>query len=359
MSSHCLCSGEKSLAFERSTLALTLGVGALGLAVDESLGGLIEGNAQRLGTHGGSTGIDLLALDLARTELLDLVLAVGNQAVGDDTGVLCVKGGDKVLPLCDDLAVLAELVRGLAEHVALDGLEQGGNVLAEVGDGDLALAGSELVTTGDGDDVLGAVLGAELDTEGNTLEFPMVEFPAGALVVAHVCLGADAGLEQNLLDGVGLVNGCMGVLNGDVEHLGEVLTQAVRGTSLDTTASGGNETFDGGGVVGTGELLSDGLAALDDGDCQQLVVNSLVVVENLKNLLASVLLGHVSGVTLLPQELARTDEGHGVLELPTDDVVPLVELEGKIALVLTTLGDPSDLSSETLNVILLTLQVGL
>jgi hypothetical protein len=194
-------------------LALTLGVGALRLSLDESFG-LVEGNAQRLGTHGRSTGINLLALDLTRTEFLDLVLAVGDQAVGNDTGVLCVEGRDKVLPLGDDLAVVAELVRSLAEHVVLDGLEKSRDVLAEVGDGDFALAGGELVTAGDGDDVLGAVLGAEFDTEGDTLEFPVVELPAGALVVAHVGLGTDTSLEQDFLDGVGLGVVLLAILSG-------------------------------------------------------------------------------------------------------------------------------------------------
>ena len=33
---------------------------------------------------------------------------------------------------------------------------------------------------------------------------------------------------------------------------------------------------------------------------------------------------------LLPQELARADEGGRVLELPPDDVCPLVEPEGQV-----------------------------
>ena len=36
-------------------------------------------------------------------------------------------------------------------------------------------------------------------------------------------------------------------------------------------------------------------------------------------------------VPLLPEELARADEGGGVLELPPDDVGPLVEPEGQVA----------------------------
>ena len=57
----------------------------------------------------------------------------------------------------------------------------------------------------------------------------------------------------------------VGVLNCDVEHLGEVLSKAVRCGGLDTTTSGRDESFDCRCVIGTGELFVDGLVPLTTG----------------------------------------------------------------------------------------------
>ena len=43
-------------------------------------------------------------------------------------------------------------------------------------------------------------------------------------------------------------------------------------------------------------------------------------------------------MSLLPQELAASDEGRRVLELPTDDIGPLVELERQVAVAADPLG---------------------
>ena len=58
----------------------------------------------------------------------------------------------------------------------------------------------------------------------------------------------------------------VGVFNGNVKHLGEVLTEVVGRSSLDTTTGCRDESLDSGGVVSSGEFLLDGLDTWNDGD---------------------------------------------------------------------------------------------
>ena len=51
----------------------------------------------------------------------------------------------------------------------------------------------------------------------------------------------------------------VGVGEGDVEHLGEVLTKRVRGGTLDATTADGNESLDSGGVQTASKLFLLGL----------------------------------------------------------------------------------------------------
>lgn len=117
----------------------------------------------------------------------------------------------------------------------------------------------------------------------------------------------------NVLRLAGLL--CVGVLHGDVEHLGEMLAKAVRGSGLDATTSSRDETFDSGGVVGTRELLVDGLGTLDNRDRKQILVHIRVPVQNLKDLITRLLLCKMCSMAFLPQKLARSNEGHGVCEV--------------------------------------------
>ena len=56
-----------------------------------------------------------------------------------------------------------------------------------------------------------------------------------------------------------------------------------------------------------------------------------IELQNLEHLLACSFLADMSSVALLPEELAGAEEGLGVFEFPTDDAVPLVELEREVA----------------------------
>ena len=121
-------------------------------------------------------------------------------------------------------------------------------------------------------------------------------------------------------------------LVGDVEHAGEVLAKAVRSSSLDSTAVGGNKGLHGGGVQTSSELLLLGLTAFNHRHGQQLLVHASVVVQNLEDFFRSLLLGGESTVAFLPEELTRANEGSGVLELPANDVSPLVQTKRKITM---------------------------
>lgn len=101
--------------------------------------------------------------------------------------------------------------------------------------------------------------------------------------------------------------------------------------ALDTTSRGRNESLNGRSIQSTRELFFFGLDTRDDGDCEELFVNPAVEIEDVSDFLIGFGAGEVRGVALLPEELACAEERLGVLELPTDDGVPLVEFEGKVA----------------------------
>mmetsp|Transcript_6977 Transcript_6977/g.16127 ORF Transcript_6977/g.16127 Transcript_6977/m.16127 type:complete len:287 (+) Transcript_6977:397-1257(+) len=121
------------------------------------------------------------------------------------------------------------------------------------------------------------------------------------------------------------------VLVVDVEHLPEVLAEVVRRRALDGPPGNGDVGLDGRRGVPPGELLLLGLVPRHDRDGQELLVHPAVEVEGLPDHDVGVVEGCVGGVTLLPEELARPEEGRGVLELPPDHVRPLVELQGEVA----------------------------
>lgn len=63
------------------------------------------------------------------------------------------------------------------------------------------------------------------------------------------------------------------VLDGNVEHAAEVLSEAMRCCALNTATIGGDIAFDGGCVVAARKLFLLGLAALDDWNGKQLLVD--------------------------------------------------------------------------------------
>ena len=74
------------------------------------------------------------------------------------------------------------------------------------------------------------------------------------------------------------------------------------------------------------------LAAFNNWNCKQLVVNGGVVIEDISYKHVGLIVGSVSSVSLLPEELARSNEGRGMLEFPANDVCPLVEQQRQITI---------------------------
>jgi hypothetical protein len=109
-------------------------------------------------------------------------------------------------------------------------------------------------------------------------------------------------------------------------------------TTLNTTAGSRDISFNGGGVETTSKLLLLRLLTLHNRDGQELFVDLRIVIENLQNLLMSTLLSKMRGVTLLPKKFTGTKERLRVLELPSNDGVPLVELEGQVSVTTDPLG---------------------
>ena len=118
------------------------------------------------------------------------------------------------------------------------------------------------------------------------------------------------------------------------------------------------------------------------GTAKQVLVHSAVQVESLHNHNVGIVMTDMGRVALLPEELPSAKEGSRVLELPPNDVGPLIELEGQVAMALdpvreggvhdgfrggtdgdglgelsvTGPGHPRNLGGESLDVILLLLE---
>jgi hypothetical protein len=88
------------------------------------------------------------------------------------------------------------------------------------------------------------------------------------------------------------------IFNSNAKHLAEVLAQTVGCGTLDTAASGGNVTLDGGSIVTASKLLLLGLLTLDNGHCEKFLVDLSVVIKNFEYFLAGFTLGKVGGMTL-------------------------------------------------------------
>lgn len=403
---------------------------------------LLERNAQGLGTHRGSLIVSLVVgVHGSSRVVLDPLLGLNRGGPGSKHQVTGVQSLDKVVPGGGLDDVLVQSLLGLVEQVLLDGLEQLRNSSLEIGNLQHNLLSG--VSSHSHNLALLDISRSDLDSQRNTSQLGVRELPAGRVSISGIRSNSDVNVSQSLLnigsgvhngssllssqlgsqstgddDGLGvghsrgenqtlvvrvshghdtndsggqtpgvlpgeeLVGSSVGILHGNVKHLGKVLTQAMGGGSLDTSTSGRNETLNGGGEQSTGKLLLLGLLTLDDGHSQQLAVDLLVVVENGHDLVLGLLEGQVSSVALLPQELSSSQEGLGVLELPSHNRVPLVELErqvsvrshplgvvgvhdglgggsngdGLLEVGVTGLGDPRDLRGKTLDVVLLLLQ---
>jgi len=151
--------------------------------------------------------------------------------VRDQTDVLSVQRGHKIIPLRNVDGMGLELRFGTRVQVGLDAFEEGRDLDAQLGDGDAALTALGLagqVAAGGGDVVAGDLAGADLDAERDALLLPLGELPAGGVVVALVDVQAeravpDVRFGEHGGDGVdlGVEGGAVGVGHLDVDADGD------------------------------------------------------------------------------------------------------------------------------------------
>ena len=219
--------------------------------------------------------------------------------------------------------------------------------------------------------------GPDLQSDGNSLQLPVVVLPAGAVVLPqvgphphprllqlllvlqtlgvqrlpvlllqvvgeaagdddHLDAGHPGGQHQAVVVGVHhhhhtdspggdapavlehvLLGPGLGVLERQLEHLAEALAEVVTGGALDSSARHRYEGLHCGGVVSPGKLLLLCLLATDHGDGQQLLVDPPVEVQDGHHLLLGLIEGGEGSVALLPEELSSSEERLGVFELPS------------------------------------------
>lgn len=135
-----------------------------------------------------------------------------------------------------------------------------------------------------------------------------------------------------------MVGFVLDVLEFYVEHFRKVLTEVVRSRCLDRASVYRDHCFYGCCVESAGEFLGFRFSALDHREAEEFFINSSVEIEDRLSHLISLLESSVRSVAFLPQELPSSNEGRGVLELPPNDISPLVEENGKVSV---TLNPPS------------------
>mmetsp|Transcript_28833 Transcript_28833/g.52959 ORF Transcript_28833/g.52959 Transcript_28833/m.52959 type:complete len:435 (-) Transcript_28833:189-1493(-) len=352
--------------------------------------------------------------------------------------MLVVDGSHELIPSGDDLHARFMLETRGSKHFFLHGDEKSRDLLGYISPANELFVAS--ITTANHNRFILHILRTDFNAETDSMEFMMVELPAGGVVLTSIGDGANTCLLElaldlsdfskhlllNFLGGVvagdgdddGLSLGDLGRedetlvirvghqhdtdrtggntprvlpdklfalvlgLVFDIEHLTKILAQAVAGGTLDGLAGLRDEGFDSGSVKGTGELLLATLASLDDRDGQEVLIHLAVELEDFEDLGLSLSLRGKGSVALLPQEFTGADEGSGILELPTDNISPLVKTEGKITVTanpltvvrvhdgfrsgsngnglfhgsVTGLSHPCDLRSETLDMVLLGVQ---
>lgn len=127
------------------------------------------------------------------------------------------------------------------------------------------------------------------------------------------------------------------ILKDDVGHLGEILTQIVRCGTLNCSSILWNHCLNCCSVVATWKLLQLTLLAFYHWNCEYFFISTLVELKNVQSLCIGLLLGGMGSVTFLPQEFSCSDEWSWMLELPSDDVCPLIKFDWQVSVTLNPL----------------------
>ena len=114
------------------------------------------------------------------------------------------------------------------------------------------------------------------------------------------------------------------ILEVYLEHFGEILSEIVRCSSLDASATDRHIDLDCGCIVSACESLVLRLSAPNNRHSKELFVSRSVDFKDLVDEFVSLLLRGMGSVTLLPKKLSCPDERSGVLEFPPHDIGPLI-----------------------------------
>jgi len=101
----------------------------------------------------------------------------------------------------------------------------------------------------------------------------------------------------------------------------------VRSSCLDCTSIGRDASLDARGEETTREFFIFTLDSLNHRDCEQFFINSAVQILNEEGEGVSFFESCMCSVSFLPEELTSTDERSRILELPSNDVSPLIKLQ--------------------------------
>ena len=117
------------------------------------------------------------------------------------------------------------------------------------------------------------------------------------------------------------------VLVPNIEHLGEVGSQHMRGSALNASSGNWHINFCGCGEVSSSKRFVLTLFTSDNGDGEKLLITLGIELENVHDLPSCILLIGMRGVALLPEEFSGSNERRGVLEFPPHYIGPLVDFE--------------------------------
>jgi len=122
----------------------------------------------------------------------------------------------------------------------------------------------------------------------------------------------------------------------DIKGFGEVLPEVMRGAALER-AGIAHHGFNSVGMLGAGKFLGLAFAPRNDRDGSFVDGKIGVDIEHAQGFLFGFLSGGVGGMTLLPIKLERAEEETGA-HLPADNIAPLVDEHGQVAVGLDPLG---------------------
>lgn len=121
------------------------------------------------------------------------------------------------------------------------------------------------------------------------------------------------------------------VLKCHIEHLTEVLAKNVRGCTLNTSSRDWDIKFNRRCIDGTSEAFVVRFTSLDHRNGEQVCIDVGILVEDLVHEDRRLLMSGMSGVTFLPQEFPRPDEGRWVFEFPTHYISPLIQEQWQVS----------------------------